>query len=182
MRIIETPLQDAVVIEPSVLADDRGFFFESWNERMYAEQGLDLRFVQDNHVSSRRGVLRGPHYQTRHLQGKLLRVVAGEVFDVSVDMRASSPTFGKWHGEWLSAENKRIMWAPEGFANGFYVTSEIAVLVFKVTGPYDPQAQESLRWNDPDVGVEWPLIDGREPILSRRDLDAVSFADAPKLP
>jgi len=181
MHIFETPLDGVVRIEPRVFEDERGAFFESWNEAAFADLGLDLRFTQDNHVTSRRGVLRGLHYQTRHAQGKLLRVVAGEVFDVSVDLRQGSPTFGKWHGEWLSAKNRRILWVPEGCANGFYVTSESADLLFKATGKYDPASEYSLMWNDPDVGIEWPLIDGSPPILSSRDSAGVTFAEAPKL-
>jgi len=181
MKIIETPLDGVVLIEPRVFEDDRGAFFESWNEATFADLGLDLPFAQDNHVTSHRGVLRGLHYQTRHVQGKLLRVTAGEVFDVSVDLRQSSPTFGRWHGELLSAENRRILWVPEGFANGFYVTSESADLVFKATGAYDPASEYSLIWNDPDVGIEWPLVDGAEPLLSPRDRVGVTFAEAPKL-
>lgn len=181
MRIIDTPLHDVVVLEPKVFEDHRGLFFESWSGRAFADLGLDLRFVQDNHVDSVRGVLRGLHYQTRHQQGKLLRVVSGEIFDVSVDMRLSSPTFGRWHGEWLSADNRRILWVPEGFANGFYVTSERAILLFKVTGAYDPSSEVSLLWNDPEVGIDWPLLDAG-PVVSERDRDGVSFEDAPKLP
>jgi dTDP-4-dehydrorhamnose 3,5-epimerase len=182
MKIIETQLNGVVLIEPKVFEDERGAFFESWNQATFADLGLDLRFTQDNHVTSGRGVLRGLHYQTRHVQGKLLRVTAGEVFDVSVDLRESSPTFGQWHGEWLSAENRRILWVPEGFANGFYVTSDRADLLFKATGRYDPSSEYSLIWNDPRVGIDWPLVDGAPPILSVRDAAGVGFTEAPKLP
>jgi dTDP-4-dehydrorhamnose 3,5-epimerase len=182
MELLETPLEDVVLIEPTALDDREHGLTEYWNEQAFADLGLHLHFVQDNHVQSHQGVLRGLHCQTRHPQGKLLRVVVGEAFNVAVDLRRSSPTFGRWHGELLSAENGKTLWVPEGFAVGFYVTSPGADLLFRVTEHHEPSSEFTLLWNDPDVGIAWPLVDGREPILSRRDRNGVSFRDAPKLP
>ena len=168
MKVTPTPIPDVLVIEPRVFGDARGFFFESWNERAFSEAvGRKVAFVQDNHSSSARNVLRGLHYQLRQPQGKLVRVIAGEVFDVAVDIRRSSPTFGRWVGERLSADNRRMLWVPEGFAHGFVVLSETAEFLYKATDYYAPEHERTLLWSDPDVGVRWPL-DG-EPLLKPKD-------------
>ena len=181
MEIITTALPDVLVLEPRVFGDARGFFFESWNQREFARLGLPVDFVQDNHSKSARGILRGLHYQTRQVQGKLVRVVAGEVFDVAVDMRRDSPTLGQWTGALLSADNHRMMWIPPGFAHGFYVTSDAAEFVYKCTDFYAPEHEVSLRWDDPTIGIRWPLVDGQPPVLSDKDATGISFAEAPKL-
>ena len=177
MNIIKTDIPDLLIIEPKVFGDDRGFFFESYNERTWREAtGLSTRFVQDNHSRSMKNVLRGLHYQLRQSQGKLVRVVVGEVFDVAVDIRRGSPTFGKWAGVRLSARNKRQLWIPEGFAHGFLVLSEAAEFLYKATDFYAPQHERSIVWNDPDLAIDWPL-DG-EPILSAKDAAAPRFREA----
>lgn len=169
MNITPTSIPDVLIIEPKVFGDERGFFFESFNQKVFTEKtGIISEFVQDNHSRSAQGVLRGLHYQIQQTQGKLLRVVAGEIFDVAVDMRKSSPTFGQWVGCILSAENKRQFWVPPGFAHGFLVTSDTADVLYKTTDYYAPQYERSLLWNDPDVGIEWPL-NGITPILSVKD-------------
>jgi dTDP-4-dehydrorhamnose 3,5-epimerase len=169
MNIIPTEIPDVLMIEPKVFGDDRGFFFESFNERVFAEKtGINTQFVQDNHSRSGKNVLRGLHYQMQQTQGKLLRVVAGEIFDVAVDIRKSSPTFGKWVGCLLSGENKRQFWVPPGFAHGFLVVSDLADVLYKTTDYYAPQHERSILWNDPDIGIDWPL-DGGTPILSAKD-------------
>lgn len=166
--VVPTAIPDVLIFEPKVFEDDRGFFFESFNQREFAEAcGLSLQFVQDNHSRSSRGVLRGLHYQIEHPQGKLVRVTHGEVFDVAVDLRTSAPTFGKWVGVELSAENKRQLWIPPGFAHGFLVTSDSAEFLYKTTDYWYPMHERSLLWNDPDVGVNWPL-DG-PPLLAVKD-------------
>jgi dTDP-4-dehydrorhamnose 3,5-epimerase len=181
VKRIETTLPEVVLLEPKVFGDARGFFYESWNKKMLADVGLDLEFVQDNHSRSSRGVLRGLHYQIQQPQGKLVRAVVGEVFDVAVDMRRSSPNFGKWVGFVLSAENKRLAWIPPGFAHGFLVLSEFAEFLYKTTEYYAPAHERSLLWNDPTVGIEWPL-NGLVPQLAAKDQagkllqDADSFA------
>jgi len=181
MQIIATPIPDVLVLEPRVFGDERGFFFESWNQREFARLGLPAQFVQDNHSKSARGILRGLHYQTQQVQGKLVRVVAGEVFDVAVDMRRGSPTLGRWAGALLSAENRRMMWIPPGFAHGFYVTADSAEFIYKCTDFYAPEHEVSLRWDDPAIGIDWPLIDGKPPVLSAKDAAGLGFAEAPKL-
>ena len=181
MKAIPTALPDVLVIEPEVFGDARGFFYESWNARAFdALAGREVRFVQDNHSMSARNVLRGLHYQLRQAQGKLVRVVAGEVFDVAVDLRRSSPTFGRWAGERLSAENRRMMWVPEGFAHGFVVLSETAEFIYKTTDYYAPEHDRTLLWNDPAVGIEWPF-EG-EPLLKPRDAAGILLADAETYP
>jgi dTDP-4-dehydrorhamnose 3,5-epimerase len=177
MTILPTTISDILIIEPRVFGDDRGFFFESFNERVWQEKtGIAARFVQDNHSRSARGVLRGLHYQIRQPQGKLVRVVVGEVFDVAVDLRRASPTFGQWTGVHLSAENKRQVWVPPGFAHGFLVLSDIAEFLYKTTDYYAPEYERALLWNDADVGIQWPLT-GR-PILSKKDAEAPRLRDA----
>ncbi|WP_194091044.1 dTDP-4-dehydrorhamnose 3,5-epimerase [Vibrio hibernica] len=176
MKVIETAIPDVKIIEPSVFGDERGFFMETWNQKEFEEKvtGETTIFVQDNHSKSKKGILRGLHYQTENTQGKLVRVVSGEVFDVAVDVRKDSLTFGQWVGEYLSAENKRQLWIPEGFAHGFYVTSEEAEFVYKCTDFYNPEAEISIRWNDSDIGIEWPSRS--TPTLSHKDLNSLSFA------
>ena len=181
MQIQKTDIPDLLIIEPKVFGDDRGFFYESFNERRFAElTGTNPRFVQDNHSRSARNVLRGLHYQIRQPQGKLVRVTAGEVFDVAVDMRRSSPTFGRWVGATLSAENKRQMWIPEGFAHGFIVTSESAEFLYKTTDYWAPEYERAVRWDDPAIGITWPLKGA--PLLSAKDEAGVSLANAETFP
>ncbi|MDZ5515577.1 dTDP-4-dehydrorhamnose 3,5-epimerase [Vibrio fluvialis] len=176
MKIIDTKIPDVKIIEPVVFGDERGFFMETWNQKRFEDMvtGKPTTFVQDNHSKSRKGILRGLHYQTENTQGKLVRVISGEVFDVAVDIRKGSPTFGLWVGVYLSAENKRQLWVPEGFAHGFYVTSEVAEFVYKCTDCYNPSAEHSILWNDSEIGIEWPL-NGCEPVLSEKDRNASVF-------
>ena len=177
MKAIPTALPDVLVIEPAVFGDARGFFYESWNQRAFdAALGRPVRFVQDNHSASGRGVLRGLHYQLQNAQGKLVRVTVGEVYDVAVDMRRSSPTFGRWVGELLSAENKRMLWIPEGFAHGFLVVSERAEFLYKTTDYYAPAHERTLLWNDPALGIAWPA--GIVPALAPKDAAGVPLAAA----
>jgi dTDP-4-dehydrorhamnose 3,5-epimerase len=177
MIVTETTLPGVMLIEPKVFGDDRGFFLESWNAKSFAAAGLDLDFVQDNHSRSARGVLRGLHYQRKNPQGKLVRVTAGAVFDVAVDVRRSSPHFGQWVGVELSDANKRMLWVPPGFAHGFLVLSESADFLYKCTQLYDPTDDRSLRWNDPAIGIDWPLA-GVIPALSAKDAAAPLLTDA----
>jgi dTDP-4-dehydrorhamnose 3,5-epimerase len=170
MKAIPTNLPDVLIIEPLVFYDARGFFMETYHDLKMAELGIAAAFVQDNHSRSQRGALRGLHYQIRHAQGKLVRVVAGEIFDVAVDVRRYSPTFGQWTGAVLSAENKLQLWIPPGFAHGFYTLSESADLIYKVTDYYAPEWDRTLLWNDPQLNIDWPLIDGQPPLLSPKDL------------
>jgi dTDP-4-dehydrorhamnose 3,5-epimerase len=181
MKAIATAIPDVVVIEPEVFGDARGFFYESWNRRDFAKLlGRDVDFVQDNHSLSARGVLRGLHYQLRQAQGKLVRVAAGEVFDVAVDLRRSSPTFGRWVGERLSAGNKKMMWIPPGFAHGFLVLSEVAEFLYKATDYYAPEHERSLLWNDPALGIGWPTE--VTPTLKPRDAAGTPLAEAETFP
>jgi dTDP-4-dehydrorhamnose 3,5-epimerase len=182
VNIIQTELSGVLIIEPKVFGDARGFFLESWNEQAFANAGLRMKFVQDNHSRSSQGTLRGLHYQLQRTQGKLVRVTAGEVFDVVVDLRRSSPTFGKWLGVALSGDNKRMLWVPEGFAHGFYVVSPHAEFLYKCTDFYDPASERTLAWNDPAVGVQWPLVPGAETLLSAKDRLGKSLHDAEAFP
>lgn len=182
MNVIETSLSGVVIIEPRVFGDARGFFVETWNARTFAQHGLDVDFVQDNHSKSAQGTLRGLHYQIKQPQGKLVRVTAGEVFDVAVDIRKSSSTFGKWFGVVLSAENKRMLWVPPGFAHGFYVTSESAEFMYKCTDYYAPEHERCIRWNDPELGVDWPIIQGLAPLLSEKDAKGMGLQQAEYFP
>jgi len=168
LKIISTAIPDVLLIEPKVFQDERGFFLESYQKKQFQEAGIDMDFVQDNHSKSCRGTLRGLHYQLSQPQGKLIRVIAGEIFDVAVDIRQSSPTFGQWVGDYLSAENKRMLWVPAGFAHGFYVTSLDAEVLYKASDYYAPQWERSIIWNDPTIGIRWPIQDGL-PILSVKD-------------
>ncbi len=177
MRVRKTAIPDVLIVEPTIFGDERGFFYESYNEQKWQElTGLETRFVQDNHSKSVRGVLRGIHYQIKQSQGKLVRVVAGEVFDVAVDLRKSSPTFGQWVGERLSAENKKMLWVPEGFGHGFLVLSESAEFLYRTTDFYAPEHERCIVWNDLDLRIDWPL-DGA-PKLSEKDAQGSSFAEA----
>lgn len=181
MTILTTAIPDVLIIEPKVFGDERGFFYESFNAKSFSEHtGVTAGFVQDNHSKSAKGVLRGLHYQIEQAQGKLVRVVAGEVYDVAVDVRKSSPTFGKWVGVVLSAENKRQLWIPAGFAHGFLVTSESAEFLYKTTDYYAPEHERSILWNDPAIGIEWPLAG--EPLLSAKDKAGKLLADAEVYP
>jgi len=182
MRFLPTKIPEVVVIEPQVFGDSRGFFMETWHARKFAAAGLDSVFVQDNHSKSGQGILRGLHYQIEQPQGKLVRVVSGEVFDVAVDLRRSSPTFGQWVGELLSADNKLMLWVPPGFAHGFYVTSESAEFTYKCTDFYAPEHERCIRWDDPDLAIAWPLVDGALPLLSLKDVAGASFQQAPYYP
>jgi len=178
VKFTATKIPDVVVIEPVVHGDERGFFIETWRENLYKEAGIDASFVQDNHSRSSIGALRGLHYQVNKPQGKLVRVIQGEVFDVAVDLRKSSPTFGQWAGDILSADNRKLMWIPPGFAHGFLVLSEIAEFTYRCTDYYAPEHERTLAWNDADVAIDWPLRDGREPLLSDKDRNGASLQDA----
>ena len=180
MKVIETNLPGVLLLKPKVFGDARGFFMESWNRRTFAELGLNSDFVQDNHSRSAKGVLRGLHYQLNDPQGKLVRVVNGAVFDVAVDLRKSSPHFGKWVGYELSAENKRMMWVPPGFGHGFLVLSDSADFLYKTTAFYAPQLERCVRWDDPDIGVQWPAEGA--PQLSAKDAVAPGLVDAEVYP
>ncbi|UGS91667.1 dTDP-4-dehydrorhamnose 3,5-epimerase [Ralstonia wenshanensis] len=178
LNVTETTLPGVLILEPKVYGDNRGFFFESFNTREFeALTGVSTPFVQDNHSMSRKGVLRGMHYQIEHAQGKLVRVISGEVFDVAVDLRKSSSTFGKWAGVHLSADNKRQLWVPPGFAHGFLVLSETAEFLYKTTDYWYPEHERSVVWNDPIIAIEWPLA-GAEPTLAAKDAAAAAFANA----
>ena len=176
MRVTPTAIPDVLVVEPRVFGDERGFFFESWNRRALAQAGLDVDFVQDNHSRSSRGVLRGLHYQIRHPQGKLVRVVAGEVFDVAVDLRRGSPTFGRHVALTLSAENKRMLWVPPGFAHGFCVTSDSADFLYKTTDYWHAEHERTLLWNDLALAIAWPLAGA--PVLAAKDAAGSPLASA----
>ncbi|MBS5004891.1 MAG: dTDP-4-dehydrorhamnose 3,5-epimerase [Haemophilus parainfluenzae] len=178
MRVIDTKIPDVKLLEPQVFGDERGFFMETFRDEWFKENVANRTFVQENHSKSVKGVLRGLHYQTENTQGKLVRVISGAVFDVAVDMRENSPTFGQWIGEILSAENKRQLWVPEGFAHGFYVMTDEAEFVYKCTDYYNPKAEHSLIWNDEIVGIEWPL-EGK-PSLSTKDLAGKVLVEAIK--
>ena len=182
MKIVDTDIPDVKIVEPRVFGDERGFFYESFNFRVFKElTGLEVDFVQDNHSLSNRGVLRGLHYQIRQPQGKLVRVVRGKVFDVAVDIRRSSADFGKWVGEYLSAENFRQMWIPPGFAHGFLVIEDGTEFLYKTTDYYAPEYERAIRWNDPEIAIEWP-VGGIELVLSDKDANGTSLVDAELFP
>jgi dTDP-4-dehydrorhamnose 3,5-epimerase len=180
MKVTPTRLADVLLIEPKVFSDARGFLYESWNEREFERAGIRARFVQDNHSRSGKGVLRGLHYQLRRPQGKLIRVIEGEIFDVAVDIRRGSPTFGKWEGALLSGESKNMLWIPVGFAHGFYVLSDVAEVLYKATDFYAPEYERCVLWNDPDIGIEWPLSGA--PVLSPKDTGGTRLRDAEVFP
>lgn len=180
MHFTPTQLPDIILVKPDVFGDERGYFMETWQREKFTEAGIDCEFVQDNHSRSVNGTLRGLHYQLPpHAQGKLVRVTAGEVFDVAVDIRKGSPSFGKWIGKYLSAKNKHMLWIPPGFAHGFYVTSEVAEFQYKCTNYYEPDHERCIRWDDPDIAVQWPFTraDGI-PRLSKKDRHGKSFTGA----
>ena len=181
MQFEATSLPGVYMITPRVFGDERGYFMETWNAETFRDAGFDLHFVQDNHSRSARGILRGLHYQTRHTQGKLVRVSTGSVFDVVVDVRRDSPTLGDWFGTILDAESHRMLWIPPGFAHGFLVLSDSADFQYKCTDRYDPDSEVSIAWNDPQLGIDWPLADGEQPSLSAKDQRGLAFADAPRL-
>jgi dTDP-4-dehydrorhamnose 3,5-epimerase len=178
VKIVTTAIPDVLIIEPRLFGDERGFFMETWNAAAFAEAGLDLAFVQDNHSRSHKGVLRGLHFQNPGPQGKLVRVTNGAVFDVAVDLRRSSPTFGQWVGVELSAANRRMLWVPEGFAHGFLTLEDNTDFLYKCTAPYAPQSEHTLAWDDPAVAIAWPLAD-REAILSDKDARGLPLAEVP---
>ena len=177
MEFIPLSIPDVILVKPKVFPDARGFFMESWRRNLFENAGINLEFVQDNHSKSSQGVLRGMHYQIQHPQGKLVRAVIGEIFDVVVDMRSSSPFFGKWAGATLSAENHHMLWVPPGFAHGFLVLSKEAEFLYKATDYYAPEFERCVMWNDPQIGINWPL-NGLTPLLSPKDEKGSKFCDA----
>ncbi|MHB8987910.1 MAG: dTDP-4-dehydrorhamnose 3,5-epimerase [Desulfobulbia bacterium] len=181
MRFVPSEIPGVLLVEPQVFGDSRGFFMETWHAAKFAAAGLDCNFVQDNHSKSVQGTLRGLHYQIKKPQGKLVRVISGEVFDVAVDLRKSSPFFGRWVGEILSAENKKMLWVPPGFGHGFYVLSPEAEFVYKCTEFYAPEDECCIRWDDPELAIAWPLL-GQPPLLSPKDLAGVSLTKAELYP
>ncbi|MHA7925088.1 MAG: dTDP-4-dehydrorhamnose 3,5-epimerase [Marinobacter sp.] len=178
MKITETNIPAVKLIEPKVFGDERGFFMETWNEKAFREAGIDATFVQDNHSRSVKNTLRGLHYQIKQLQGKLVRVTRGEVFDVAVDLRTNSPTFGQWVGEYLSEENNRMLWVPPGFAHGFLVTSDTADFQYKCTDVYSPDHERTIRWDDPTLNVQWGVDNTDDLLLSGKDKNAQSLEQA----
>ena len=180
MKFLPTAIPDVIEIEPQVFGDQRGFFLEAYRKSEFDAAGIAVEFVQDNHSGSSQGILRGLHYQIRQPQGKLVRAVVGIIYDVAVDLRLSSPTFGQWVGVMLSGENHRMVWVPPGFAHGFYVVSDWAEVVYKTSDYYAPQWERTLAWNDPAVAVKWPLVENRMPLLSAKDARGAFLADAEK--
>ena len=178
MNVEQTRLENVLLVTPKVFGDDRGFFMETYNQEKAKEAGLPSNFVQDNHSKSSKGVLRGLHYQNPQWQGKLVRVIQGEIFDVAVDIRDGSPTFGEWVGACLNDENKQQLYVPEGFAHGFVVTSDTAEVIYKCTSLYAPEQEGSIMWNDSDIGIEWPI---ESPLLSEKDNNAMQLKDIPKM-
>ncbi len=175
MRFIPTELSEVILIEPDVFGDDRGFFMETWQAEEFRTAGIDVDFIQDNHSRSRQGTLRGLHYQLRYPQGKLVRVVTGQVFDVAVDLRRSSPNFGHWVGVELSGENHRMLWIPPGFAHGFYVQSRVTDFLYKCSAHYAPEFERCIRWNDPELAIDWPIPTHAIPLVSAKDSRGSSF-------
>jgi dTDP-4-dehydrorhamnose 3,5-epimerase len=169
MEFIPTAIKDVILIQPKVYGDERGFFLETYRAERFAQAGIPTQFLQDNHSGSSQGILRGLHYQIHQAQGKLVRVVCGQIYDVAVDLRRSSPTFGRWVGQILSSENKMQIWIPAGFAHGFYVMSDWAEVIYKATAYYAPEWERTLIWNDPEVGIDWPVVPGKPSILSQKD-------------
>ena len=179
MKVINTSIPDVKIIEPKIFGDDRGFFLETFRDDWFKENIAEVTFIQDNHSKSSQGILRGMHYQLEHTQSKLVRVTSGEVYDVAIDMRKKSSSYGQWFGVLLSAENKRQLWIPAGFAHGFYVTSESAEFVYKCTDYYAPQHEVSVKWDDPALAISWPILTNTKPSLSAKDADGLLFKDAP---
>jgi len=169
MKFLSTEIKEVIIIEPNVFQDDRGFFMETFRANLLADNGINYQFLQDNHSGSKKNILRGLHYQIRHPQGKLVRAIRGEIFDVAVDLRRSSVTFGQWVGVTLSEVNKKMLWIPPGFAHGYYVLSDWAEIVYKATDYYDPESDRSIVWNDPDIAINWPIPSCIEPLLSEKD-------------
>jgi dTDP-4-dehydrorhamnose 3,5-epimerase len=178
MQFTSTKIPEVVLIEPNIYSDHRGFFLEAYQINHFKDAGINERFVQDNHAGSRQGALRGLHYQIRSPQGKLIKVVVGEIFDVAVDIRRSSPTFGKWVGAFLTAENKHQLWVPAGFAHGYYVRSEWAEVLYKTTDFYAPQWERTILWDDSVIGIEWPILPGTKPVLSEKDSQGKKLNEA----
>lgn len=178
MEFVPTKIPDVVLVKPKIYEDPRGYFMETYRADRFSTGGIPQAFVQENQSRSQKGVLRGLHYQIRHAQGKLVRVISGEIFDIAVDIRRASPTFGQWVGIILSAENRQQLWVPEGFAHGLYVTSDSAEVVYKVTDFYAPEWERSILWNDPQIGIEWPLLRDLPPILSTKDDNGKPLAEA----
>ncbi len=178
MEFVPTRLPDVIVIRPKVFEDPRGFFTDTWHRKRFEQEGIDANFVQDSHSGSAAGTMRGLHYQIKHAQGKLIRVVKGEAFDVAVDIRRSSPDFGQWTGEVLSAGNRKMIWIPPGFAHGFLVLSKTAEFEYKCTDYYAPQHERTLQWDDPDIGIDWPLLEAEKPLLSDKDALGLPLKDA----
>ena len=178
MNFIASPIADVIIIEPDVFSDHRGFFLESWHRSKFRDAGIGLDFVQDNHSKSSLGTLRGLHYQISQSQGKLIRVISGEIYDVAVDIRKSSPTFGQWTGEYLNEGNKKMFWVPQGFAHGYYVLSETAEVCYKCTDYYAPEFERTLLWSDPNLAITWPLVDNQQPLLSDKDKQGKLLKDA----
>jgi dTDP-4-dehydrorhamnose 3,5-epimerase len=178
MQFNPLEIQDVILITPRVFEDERGFFLESYRDDRFAAAGITAKFVQDNHSASAQGVLRGLHYQIQQAQGKLVRCVAGEIYDVAVDLRRSSPTFGRWVAATLTARSKQMLWVPPGFAHGIYVLSERAEILYKASDYYAPQHERSLLWNDPALGIPWPLVNGTAPTLSKKDADGLPLSQA----
>jgi dTDP-4-dehydrorhamnose 3,5-epimerase len=175
MNFIPTPIPEVIVIEPELYQDKRGFFMETYQLNLFKKAGIPYNFVQDNHSGSIQGTIRGLHYQIRHTQGKLVRAIKGEIFDVAVDLRADSPTLGKWFGVILNEENKKQLWIPPGFAHGFYVLSKWAEIIYKATDYYDPESERTLLWNDPDINIAWPLLENKTLHLSQKDRNGNTF-------
>ena len=179
MKVVDTRIPDVKIIEPNVFGDSRGYFMETWSEKNFSDLiPEEIAFVQDNHSRSQQGILRGLHYQIENTQGKLVRVVTGKVFDVAVDIRKDSPTFGQWVGVELSEENHRMLWVPPRFAHGFYVMSEQADFLYKCTDIYAPEHERCISWNDAEIGIEWPLVDNQQPSLSEKDQQGLSLSNA----
>ncbi len=178
MEFVPSRLPDVIVIRPKVFEDPRGFFLDSWHRKRFEQEGIDANFVQDSHSGSTAATLRGLHYQIEQAQGKLIRVVKGEAFDVAVDIRKSSPDFGQWTGELLSADNRKLIWIPPGFAHGFLVLSKTAEFEYKCTDYYAPEHERTLQWDDPDIGIDWPLLEAEKPLLSDKDALGLPLKDA----
>ena len=178
MKFIETHIPDVKIIQPTVLGDQRGYFMETWSQQHFSAGGLEINFIQDNHSHSSQGILRGLHYQIKHPQGKLVRVVTGKVFDVAVDIRQDSLTFGQWVGVVLSDENHQMLWVPPGFAHGFYVMSDQADFLYKCTDIYAPEYERCIKWDDAEIGIEWPLVDKQQPLLSEKDKKGLNLSVA----
>lgn len=178
MKFVKLEIPDVILCQPAVFQDERGFFLESYQKATFSDAGITADFVQDNHSRSRQGVLRGLHYQIQHAQGKLIRTIVGEIFDVAVDLRRNSPTFGRWVSVRLSAENKNILWIPAGFAHGFYTVSDWAEILYKATDYYTPDAERTVLWNDPAINIQWPVMEAGHPILSPKDAKGTPLAGA----